>query len=299
MGKDVALVLSSGGARGFAHIGAINELESKGYNITSVAGTSMGALVGGIYASGRLREFEEWVISLDMMEVLRLTDVTLSSNGFVKGNRIIEKLKEIVHDHDIEDLPIPYCAIATDLIRGRERIFNNGSLFNAIRASISIPTFFQPYKLGGDYFVDGGLVNPIPINRVKRIDGDLLAVVNVNADIPHVMMEPPEEPEEKGILRMIRSINDRTGKHIPKNKKDHIGLFNLNNRSISIMLNQITALTLRNYQVDLMVSISRESYGTYDFYRAAEIIREGREGNLRSAGRTRVRGVHGPLNFRD
>ncbi len=276
MGKDVALVLSSGGARGFAHIGAINELESRGYNITSVAGTSMGALVGGIYASGRLREFEEWVSSLDMMEVLRLTDVTLSSNGFVKGNRIIEKLKEIVHDHDIEDLPIPYCAIATDLIRGRERIFNNGSLFNAIRASISIPTFFQPYKLGGDYFVDGGLVNPIPINRVKRIDGDLLAVVNVNADIPHVMMEPPEEPEEKGILRMIRSINDRTGKHIPKNKKDHIGLFNLNNRSISIMLNQITALTLRNYQVDLMVSISRESYGTYDFYRAAEIISEGR-----------------------
>lgn len=276
MGKNVALVLSSGGARGFAHIGAIKELESNGYRITSVAGTSMGALVGGIYASGRLREFEEWVSSLDMMEVLKLTDLTLSSKGFVKGTRIIEKLKEIVHDHDIEDLPIPYCAIATDFLRGRERIFNSGSLFNAIRASISIPTFFQPFSLAGDYYVDGGLVNPIPINRVKRTDGDLVAVVNVNADIPHVRMEPPEKIEEKGILRMIRSINDRTAKHIPKNKKDDIGLFNLNNRSISIMLNQITALTLRNYQVDLMVSISRESYGTYDFYKAAEIIREGK-----------------------
>ncbi len=275
MSRNVALVLSSGGARGFAHIGAIRELEKQGYTITSVSGTSMGALVGGIYASGRLREFEEWVSSLDMMEVLKLTDVSLSSKGFVKGTRIIEKLKEIVHDRDIEDLPIPYCAIATDLIRGRERIFSAGSLFNAIRASISIPTFFQPFSLGGDYFVDGGLVNPIPINRVKRSEGDILAVVNVNADIPHVIVEPPEEIEEKGILRMITSINDRTGKHIPKNKKDDIGLFNLNNRSLSIMLNQIAALTLRNYQIDIMVSISKESYGTYDFYKAAEIIREG------------------------
>lgn len=275
MSRNVALVLSGGGARGFAHIGAIKVLENHGYTITSVAGTSMGALVGGIYASGRISEFEEWVSSLDVMEILKLTDISLSSKGFVKGTRVIDKLKEIVHDRDIEDLPIPYCAIATDLIRGRERIFSSGSLLNAIRASISIPTFFQPFSLGGDYYVDGGLVNPIPINRVKRSDGDVLAVVNVNADIPPVRIEPPGEIKEKGYLRMIRSINDRAGKHIPENKKDDLGLFNLNNRSISIMLNQIAALTLRNYQIDIMVSISRESYGTYDFYKAAEIIREG------------------------
>jgi NTE family protein len=275
MGKNVALVLSSGGARGFAHIGAIKVLESQGYNITSVAGTSMGALVGGIYASGKLKEFENWVADLDVMEVLKLTDISLSNKGFVKGTRIIEKLKEIVHDHDIEDLSIPYCAVATDLFRGRERIFTAGSLFNAIRASISIPTFFQPYCLGGDYYVDGGLVNPIPINRVKRSEGDWLAVVDVNADIPPLGAEPSREVKEKGHLRMIRNINNRTGKHIPKNKKDEIGLFNLNNRSISIMLNQIAALTLRNYHIDIMVSISKESFGTYDFYKAAEIITEG------------------------
>ncbi|MCU0457613.1 MAG: patatin-like phospholipase family protein [Bacteroidales bacterium] len=275
MSRNVALVLSSGGARGFAHIGAIKVLEKQGYTITSVAGTSMGALVGGIHASGRISEFEDWVSSLDVMEVLKLTDITLSSKGFVKGTRVIEKLKEIVHDRDIEDLPIPYCAIATDLIRGRERIFSSGSLFNAIRASISIPTFFQPFSLGGDYYVDGGLVNPIPINRVKRSEGDLLAVVNVNADIPPVRIDPPGEIKEKGYHRMISSINDRAAKHIPKDKKDDIGLFNLNNRSISIMLNQIAALTLRNYHIDIMVSISKESYGTYDFYKAAEIIREG------------------------
>jgi len=275
MGKNVALVLSSGGARGFAHIGAIKVLESQGYNITSVAGTSMGALVGGIYASGKLKEFENWVAELDVMEVLKLTDISLSNKGFVKGTRIIEKLKEIVHDRDIEDLSIPYCAVATDLFRGRERIFTAGSLFNAIRASISIPTFFQPYSLGGDYYVDGGLVNPIPINRVKRSEGDLLAVVDVNADIPPLRAEPSWEVKEKGHLRMIRNINNRTGKHIPKNKKDEIGLFSLNNRSISIMLNQIAALTLRNYHIDIMVSISKESFGTYDFYKAAEIITEG------------------------
>jgi NTE family protein len=276
MGKNVALVLSSGGARGFAHIGAIKVLEKHGYTITSVAGTSMGALVGGIYASGRLSQFEEWVCGLDMMEVLKLTDITLSTKGLVRGTRIIEKLKEIVHDHDIEDLPIPFCAIATDVIRGRERIFTAGSLFNAIRASISIPTFFQPFSLGGDYYVDGGLVNPIPINRVKRIDDDLLVVVDVNSDIPHVALEPADgEIKEKGYLKRIRSINDRTGKHIPKNNKDAIGIINLNNRSISIMLNQIASLTLRNYHVDIMIAISREAYGTYDFYKASEIIREG------------------------
>ena len=287
MSRNIALVLSSGGARGFAHIGAIKVLENKGYNITSIAGTSMGALVGGIHAAGKLPEFEEWVSGLDAMEVLQLTDISLSKKGFVKGTRIIEKIKEIVPDRNIEDLPIPFSAIATDLMRGRERIFNAGSLFDAIRASISIPTFFQPFSHGGDYFVDGGLVNPIPINRVKRHDGDLLAVVNVNADIPYIRIEPAPEAEEswgKSYLRKIRKINNHTGKHIPKNKKDDIGLFNLNNRSISIMLNQIAALTLMNQKVDIMIQISKESYGTYDFYKAGEIIREGEKAALAAEG---------------
>ena len=277
MSRNVALVLSSGGARGFAHIGAIKVRERNGFTITSVAGTSMGALVGGVYASGRLKEFEEWVSGLDIMEVLRLTDITLSSKGFVKGTRVIEKLREIVHDHDIEDLPIPYCAVATDVIRGCERIFTSGSLFNAIRASISIPTFFQPFRMDDNYYVDGGLVNPIPINRVSRREGDVLVVVNVNADIPHVRIETPmqEENRAKGYLRRIRNINDHAGRHIPKNNKDDIGILNLNNRSISIMLNQIASLTLLNNHVDIMVQVSKESFGTYDFYKAAEIIKEG------------------------
>ena len=286
MSRNVALVLSSGGARGFAHIGAIKVLEDNGYTITSVAGTSMGALVGGNYAAGRLKEFEEWVSELDVMEVLKLTDISISSKGFVKGNRVIEKIREIVHDHNIEELRIPYCAVATDVIRGRERIFTSGSMFNAIRASISIPTFFQPFRMDNDYYVDGGLVNPIPINRVKRIKGDLLAVVNVNADIPHVSIGTADQDENraKGYLRRIRNINAHADRHIPKNKKDDIGILNLNHRSISIMLNQIASLTLMNNHVDIMVQVSKESYGIFDFYKAAEIIREGEHATALALG---------------
>jgi NTE family protein len=276
MGKNVALVLSSGGARGFAHIGAIKVLEREGYNITSVAGTSMGALVGGIYASGQMKEFEEWVTTLDMMEVLKLTDISISGKGFVKGNKIIDRMKEIVPDRNIEDLLIPYCAVATDFLRGREKVFTTGSLFDAIRASISIPTVFQPFMIEGDYYVDGGLVNPIPINRVKRNNGDLLAVVDVNADMPHERLETREKsPDQHRYLKKIKSIMKKADKPVPEHRKDEIGLLNLNTRSISIMLNQIGALTLKNHSIDIMVHVSRESYGIYDFYKAAEIISEG------------------------
>ena len=246
MRKNVALVLSAGGARGFAHIGAIKVLEQHGYKITSVAGTSMGALIGAIFASGQLHEFEDWVRTLDVMEVLKLTDITLSGKGFVKGKKVIEKMKEIVPERSIEDLHIPYCAVATDLIRGEERVFTEGNLFNAIRASISIPTFFQPCQIGDDYYVDGGLVNPIPINRVKRNRRDLLVVVNVNADIAHEpVTESTETRDDSKFLKRIRKIRSKSDRHIPENTKDEIGIFNLNNRSISIMLNQIAALTLK------------------------------------------------------
>ena len=129
--KNVALVLSSGGARGFAHIGVIKVLEKEGFKITSVAGTSMGALVGGIYATGQLTNFEEWICSLDIKEVLRLTDLSISNKGLVKGKKIIEKMKEIVPERNIEDLAIPFCAVATDILNGTEKIFTRGKLYDA------------------------------------------------------------------------------------------------------------------------------------------------------------------------
>lgn len=283
MQKNIALVLSSGGARGFAHIGAIKMLEQQGYNITSVAGASMGALVGGIYASGLMPQFEEWVTTIDKMEVLRLTDVTLSSRGLVKGRKIIEKIKEIVPDRNIEDLRIPFCAVATDILKGKEKVFTEGDLYDAIRASISIPTIFQPFRIGEDFYVDGGLVNPVPINRIKRHDNDLLVIVNVNADIPpEPKKEPEEKPADNKYIRKIRSIQAKLSKETPGSNKSSIGLFSLSNRSIGIMLRQITDLSLVNHKIDITINVSRESFEIYDFYKAGEIIREGENATLKA-----------------
>ena len=166
--KDIALVLSSGGARGLAHIGVIEELESRGYHITSIAGCSMGALIGGVYAAGKLTEFREWMKTIDRKKMLELTDFSLSLNHFVKGKRIIETIMEFVPDVAIEDLPIPYSAVAADLKEGREVVFSKGSLFEAIRASISLPSFYEPVQRDGMILIDGGVINPIPLNRVRH-----------------------------------------------------------------------------------------------------------------------------------
>ena len=168
MKKDVALALSSGGARGLAHIGAIEELEAQGYHISSVSGCSMGALVGGVYAAGKLKEFREWMKTIDRKKMLELTDFSFSLSHIVKGTRIIEAIMEFVPDVAIEDLPIPYCCVATDWKAGREVVFSSGSLFEAIRASISLPTFYEPVQKDGMILIDGGVVNPSQRPRLQE-----------------------------------------------------------------------------------------------------------------------------------
>ena len=155
--KDVALVLSSGGPRGFAYIGAIEELESRGYNITSVAGCSIGSLVGGVYAAGGLEAFKKWLFRLNNARLMSLLDVSLSKSYLVKGDKVMEAIKEVVPDVNIEDLRIPYAAVATDLYTGEEVVFREGKLFDAIRASISIPYLFRPMQYGRHKLIDGGI----------------------------------------------------------------------------------------------------------------------------------------------
>lgn len=280
--RNVALVLSSGGARGCAHIGAIKVLEQNGFNITSIAGTSMGALVGGIYATGQLQLFEDWISSLDMMEVLKLTDFSISKKGLVKGEKVINKIRQIVPERNIEDLAIPFCAVATDIIQGTETVFTEGDLYEAIRASISIPTVFQPLLLNDHYYVDGGLTNPIPVNRVKRFDDDLLVVVDVSAPIPYQKkMIESIQPANNKYSEKIELIKAKFNSLIPSQKKsENIEIFNLSNRSIGTMMRKISELTLEKHQVDLLISISKESFSTYDFYKAKEIIKEGEEVTL-------------------
>ncbi len=178
--QKVALALSSGGPRGFAYIGAIEELESRGYEITSVSGASAGSLVGGIYAAGGLPAFRDWLYGLDPVKVMTLMDFTPSKSFLVKGEKVIRAIRERVPDVNIEDMPIPFTAIATDLFTGEEVVFREGPLFKAIRASISIPSMFRPVKWKGRTLVDGGMVNTIPLNRIHRTEGDILVGFNVN-----------------------------------------------------------------------------------------------------------------------
>ncbi len=180
MTKDVALVLSSGGPRGFAYIGAIEELEKRGYNITSVAGCSIGSLVGGVYAAGGLDGFKEWLFNLDSTKLLSLLDVSISKSYLVKGDKVIESIKKVVPDVNIEDLRIPYRAVATDLYTGEEVVFKEGKLFDAIRASISIPSLFRPVKYGYHTLIDGGIVNTMPLSQAVRNGHDILVAFDVN-----------------------------------------------------------------------------------------------------------------------
>lgn len=286
--KNVALVLSSGGARGLAHIGVINTLEKHGYNITSIAGTSMGALVGGLYATGQLKVYEDWAKSLDKRSVLRLVDLTISANGLVKGDKIINELESLIPNRNIEDLDIPFCAVATDILNEKEIVFETGNLYDAIRASISIPTVFKPYKIGDVQLVDGGVVNPIPINRVSRMKKDKLIVADVNArstlEVPVVKAVTLKKNQPENIAltedeeyerQILKKLKHRLSNIIPSGSEDRIGYFNLINKSTSLMLHVISEYSLLKNPPDLLINIPRGVYGTYDFYKAADIIQFG------------------------
>lgn len=212
--KDVALVLSSGGPRGWAYIGAIEELVSRGYKITSVAGTSIGSLVGGIYAAGKMEELKEWLFTLNGWKVFDLMDLSLSKNHIVKGDKVIAALKEIVPDVNIEDLPIPYRAVAADLYTGEEVVFDRGPLFDAVRASISIPSLFRPVKYGFRTLVDGGIVNTMPIDKVVRTGNELLVAFDVNdidvEGIRATVINEAREEEEREAADKALSLETRT-----------------------------------------------------------------------------------------
>lgn len=177
----ISLVLGSGGARGYAHIGAIEELVAQGYDIRSIAGSSMGALIGGVYAAGKLDLYRDWAKALQRFDVLRLLDWTFRGGGLIKGDRIIDKLRDLIGDVNIEDLPLSYTAVAVDLLAQREVWFSRGPLFDAIRASIAIPTVLRPHHYQGRTLVDGGLLNPVPVTPTLRDLTDCTIAVDVNA----------------------------------------------------------------------------------------------------------------------
>jgi NTE family protein len=271
--KNVALALSSGGARGLAHIGAIEELEAQGYHICSIAGCSMGALIGGVYAAGKLEAFRNWMKTIDRKKMLELTDFSLSLNHLVKGSRIIEAIMEFVPDMAIEDLPIPYCAVATDLKAGREVVFDKGSLFEAIRASISLPSFYEPVQRDDMILIDGGVINPIPLNRVKRQPDDILVGVDVSGHDYKAQWEIKEKQQER--RKHDKSLKAQIlDKLIPDNLD--FNYLTLLSRTSSLMIRQNSLLMAKLMHPDMLIDIQMTRYGSFDYDKSEKIITLGR-----------------------
>ena len=280
--KDVALTLSSGGARGLAHIGAIEVLEEQGSHITSIAGCSMGALIGGVYAAGKLQEFREWMKGIDRKKMLELTDFSLSLNHFVKGDRIIEAIMEFVPDMAIEDLPIPYCAVATDWAAGREVVIRTGSLFEAIRASISLPTFYKPVQRDGMILIDGGVINPFPFNRVVRHKGDILLGVDVSGHNYKAQGELKHELSErrKENRSLVAQIIDKV---IPDNLD--FNYYTMLSRVSSLMIRQNSVLMAQLMKPEILVDIQMSRYGGFDYDKSEKLIAIGRQKTLKTVSK--------------
>jgi NTE family protein len=272
-----------------AHIGAIEELEAQGYHISSIAGCSMGALIGGVYAAGKLNEFREWMKTIDRKKMLGLIDFSLSLNHIVKGTRIIEAIMEFVPDVNIEDLPIPYCAVATDLKAGREVMFRKGSLFKAIRASISLPSFYEPVKRNDMILIDGGIMNPLPLNRVKRQAGDILVGVDVSGHDYKAQWD--ELQRLTAIQKHDKSLKSKIlDMLIPDNIE--FNYYTVLSRASSLMIRQNSILMAKLTNPDILVDIQMNRYGTFDFDKSEKLIAIGHQKTSQAIDKYKLNGLH-------
>jgi len=250
--KHVSLVLGSGGARGISEIGVIYALKSKGFIIDEIVGCSIGSLIGGIYAQGRLGDFQDWLKNLSKREIFRLMDFTYSGAGVMKGVRIFEVLKQLVPDVDIEDLPIRYTAIATDLNKEEDVVFRSGSMYDAIRASIAIPAVFTAVSIDEQFLVDGGVLNPLPINHVQHRHN---IVVAVNLD---------GHPDPELLAQ----------KNVKPSKLNSIGVLT---HAYYAMRRKLAAQSLALYQPDYTITIPHNISGLWDYDRSEYLIEKGAE----------------------
>jgi len=256
----VSLVLGTGGARGYAHIGVIEELEARGYEIISIAGSSMGALVGGLYAAGGMDRYRAWVETLGWIDVVRLLDLNFRNTLF-NGDKVFARIKELIGDPDIEDLPIAYTAVAADLTNNKEVWFQRGSLLQAMRASIAIPGVVAPVVQGSRVLVDGGVLNPLPIVATVAAHADMIIAVDVNASRESVAMHL--EPDE------LTHENAQPAKRI--------GRVALLLSSMEVMQGALTRYKIAGYSPDLVIRVPKEAGGFHEFHRAKALIESGRK----------------------
>jgi len=316
MTQSVALVLGSGGARGYAHIGVIEEIERRGYSIECIAGCSMGAVIGGVYAAGGLQAYREWVSGLAYLDVLRLLDFGFGSLGAIRGERIFARLHEIVGDITIEELRIPFTAVATDLTNQQEVWFQQGSLQQAMRASAAIPSLFSPVRQGSRVLVDGGLLNPLPIIPVVSAHCDLIMAVNLNANHTNGYVLPVIErpaPIRQQLEQWMDSLSLRNLLHWhsaeeddPQGKLEYVSedvtpaeaaasrsedetkpvqadipigpasMLELVNLSFETMQASLTKYKIAGYPPDVVFDIPKRLCKFFEFQRAPELIELGR-----------------------
>lgn len=270
--RRISLVLGSGGARGYAHIGVIEILEKRGYEIASISGASMGALIGGLYACGKLDEYREWVLGLDALDVAYLLDISFSSGGIIEGEKVFDRLSKMIGEVDIEDLPIKFTAVATDIVRKKEVWFQKGNLLESIRASIAIPSVFTPVKMGNMVLVDGGALNPLPVAPTQSDLTDMIVGVNLYAETPKPKIETEKVEDERK-----NSIETAVKELFAKAKEEKkFTMFDVLDKTFDTMQDALTRYRIAGYPPDVMVNISMNVCSTFDFHKAAEVIEAGR-----------------------
>lgn len=277
--QKVALVLSGGGSKGLAHIGAIRELENQGFEITSISGTSIGSVIGGLHAMGKLSEYTNWVRTLNQRSIWGLLDFTLSTSGLLKGDKVLSKMKSFIPDTAIEDMNMPFAAVATDILNEKDVVFTSGSFYEAIRASVAIPTIFTPVKYKDTILVDGGVLNPIPIEYVKRQEDDILVVVNLYGEkkAEKKTIEISKMETKNPISSTLISFVSNITKLITSGDKKSLGYISLLNTASSAMVHKIAKHNIEKYQPDIVISIPHDTAGTFDFQKADELIEIGKE----------------------
>ena len=284
--KTVSLVLGSGGARGLAHIGVIRTLERHGWRIGAIAGSSMGALIGGFYAAGKLDAYTDWVEDLTEFNVLRFLDVAWGGAGVLKGEMLMETLEDFVGEHRIEELPIPLTIVATDVLRRREVWLNRGDLFDAIRASIAVPMIFTPHKVNDRLLLDGGILNPVPIAPALQDTTDAVIAVSLSGVAQKLggsnrfdeesRLKKPTHPYRQRIEGFIEQMQERFGM---AGDEDDLGpelsLWDSALLSLDAMQASIARCMLSAYPPDLLIEIPINTCRAHEFYRASEVIQVG------------------------
>lgn len=280
MQKKVHLVLGSGGARGIAHIGVIELLEEQGYEIISVTGCSMGAVVGGMYCAGFLTTYKDWLLTLNKTRVFNLFDFTFTKQGFVKGERVLAQLEEFTGEQTIERLKIRFTAVATDMLHKKEVHFQSGNLYKALRASIGIPGVFTPVQQADSYMVDGGVLNPLPLNLVTRKEEELIVAVNLNGHSVPKQPEPAKTEQTENASdtwAWLKAISLSGKKKENESNTLSYSLFELLSTSYDFTQDKLTEMMIRFYPPDVLIEIPRNTCSSFEFYRAAELIALGKE----------------------